>query len=56
MAGSIIAACVGVVTIAALLFVANRTYREPKTRGWAFGVWIGFGIALCVEGFCFMVR
>jgi hypothetical protein len=34
--------------------LAIITYRSRKWRGFAIGVWIGFGIAVLAEGICFI--
>ena len=42
--------CIIVVVINALAFLA---YRRPHLRGLGIGLWIGFGVAVLIEGACF---
>jgi hypothetical protein len=43
----------GLVIFGALAWISARAYRNPRRRGWAFGIWIGVGLAILVEGICF---
>jgi hypothetical protein len=43
----------GLLVVAALAWLSVRAYRDPRRRGWAFGIWIGAGLAILVEGICF---
>ena len=46
---------VGSVLLITLLVLSRLYYRDPAWRGWAYGIWIGLGTALLVEGICFGV-
>ena len=35
-----------------LVWSALRLRRNPRTRSWAAGIWIGLGIGLLVDGLC----
>ena len=43
----------GLGLLALLNYVAYRAHRNPARRGYAFGIWIGLGISLLIEGVCF---
>jgi len=43
----------GVAALVLMNYVAYREYRNPARRGYAFGIWIGLGIALLIQGVCF---
>ena len=34
--------------------VAIALKQDPKTRGWAIGIWIGIALAGLLEGICFI--
>ena len=42
--------------LAAVFFaiVAIALKQDPKTRGWAIGIWIGLALAGLLEGICFL--
>jgi len=42
--------CIMAVVVNTLAFLA---YRRPHLRGLGIGLWIGFGVAVLIEGACF---
>jgi hypothetical protein len=45
---------VALVTAVGINVCAVIALRHPRQRGWAIGLWLGFGAAVLVEGICFM--
>jgi hypothetical protein len=41
------------VGVAALIWLSLVLFRNPRSRGWALGLWIGVGLAMLIEGACF---
>jgi hypothetical protein len=49
-----IALALGVIGV--IGFLSRRWYQRPSLRGRAIGLWIGLGIAVLVEGSCFIIN
>lgn len=46
-------AAAGLPLLGFAVYIALRTGKRPDRRGWAIGIWLGFGLAGLFEGLCF---
>ena len=53
---SVISIVAGVAYLLGLAHISFRSYTNPSSRGWGMGMWIGAGLAMLIEGTCFIVN
>ena len=52
---AIVAIPVGICYVAGAISLGRKLYQNPVYRGWGMGIWIGLGLAVLVQGGCFLV-
>ena len=54
--GLALAIVLALTALALIVFLSRRWHTDPAARGRAIGLWIGLGVALLIEGTCFIAN